>query len=137
MKIIRNVPRIDALQAKAGIKNAVGFEIGGLLIFSGYAGIDLATGDITVGPFVKHAHNAIDCFEEILKAKGLSLDNVLKVKCYLKNPVEDFPVWNEVFIQRFRMPIPCRTTVGASLVAGLLELEMVASRESRLAAGDA
>lgn len=134
MRLIKDIPRINAAHDKFGIKNAIGWEVGDLMIFSGYAGIDLASGDLTEGAFAKHANDSIDCFEEVLKAQGLGLDNVIKVKCYLQNPKEDFRVWNEIFMSRFNPPIPSRTTVGAALVVGLIELEMVASRTTRMTA---
>lgn len=134
MKILTNLPAIDRVVKEFDIRNAICIEVGELLVFSGFAGLDLETGTISVGPIEKHANDSLDCYEHILTSMGLSLDHVVKVNAYLADPVRDFPGWNETFKQRFRAPYPCRTTVGAPLVAGMIELEIQASRTSRMAA---
>ena len=134
MKILTNLPAIDEVVKEFDIRNAICIDLGELIVFSGFAGLDLATGTISVGPIEKHANDSLDCYQHILESIGLSLDHVVKVNAFLADPVADFPGWNETFKQRFRAPYPCRTTVGAPLVAGRIELEIQAARSSRLAA---
>ena len=134
MKILTNLPAVDKALDDYSIRNAICIETDGILVFSGWTGIDLETGEITDTAIDAHANDAIDVYEHVLKSLGLSLDNVISVRAFLKNPVEDFPAWNEVFKARFQPPYPCRTTVGAQLVAGQIELEFMASRTSRSAA---
>jgi 2-iminobutanoate/2-iminopropanoate deaminase len=134
MKILTHVPELHSSLAAFSIENAICIEVDNLIVLSGFTGLDLKTGAISAGSFEKHAHEAIDCFELIFRQLGLSLDNVIKVNCYLANPVQDFPTWNDIFKARFSPPYPCRTTVGAPLVAGRIEVEMTAHRTSRLAA---
>ena len=62
---------------------------------------------------------------------GLGLDNVIKVNAYLADPVGDFAGWNEVYLEKFAAPYPCRTTVGAQLHVGVIELDVIAAGESR------
>ena len=133
MRILTNLPKIDTIAKAFDIKNGICVEVGELLVFSGFAGLDLETGAVSKGDIVKHANDSLDCYEYILKSIGLSLDNVVKVNAYLKDPVADFSGWNETFKARFTAPYPCRTTVGASLVAGLIELEIQAARTPRRA----
>ena len=45
--------------------------------------------------------------------------------------VGDFSAWYEVFLDMFDAPYPCRTTVGAPLVAGDIEIEIVAASSPR------
>jgi 2-iminobutanoate/2-iminopropanoate deaminase len=132
MKIWNYVPVIGDLMLSHKVENALMLESGGLIHFSGLTGIDHTTGQITVGTFEQHADDAITCFEVLLKQAGLSLDNVVKVTCYMKEPTADFVTWNEVFKRRFKKPYPCRISLGAPLVAGVLEMDMLATRESRL-----
>jgi len=134
MKILTNLPKIDAAVASFDIRNAICIEVGDMILFSGFAGLDMETGAISEGSIAKHANDSIDCYEYILKSLGLSLDNVIKVNAFLLDPVGDFPEWNETFKARFSAPYPCRTTVGAPLVAGRIELEFTAAKTGRSAA---
>lgn len=134
MRILANLPRVDAALKGFDIKNAICVEVGDLLIFSGFAGIDLETGAIAPGPIETQANASLDCYAFILSSLGLSLDHVVKVNAFLADPVGDFPGWNETFKARFRAPHPCRTTVGAPLVVGRIELEITAARTPRTAA---
>lgn len=133
MKILTNLPKIDNAVKGFAIKNAICIEVGDLLIFSGFAGLDLETGELAEATLAAQANASIDCYQYILESLGLSLDNVVKVNCFLAKPNE-FPEWNEIFKTRFSAPYPCRTTVGAPLVVGELELEFIASRTPRSAA---
>jgi 2-iminobutanoate/2-iminopropanoate deaminase len=131
MKILKNAPKLEALLQEFDVRNATCIEASGILLFSGVPGLNLNTGKKSVGPISVHANDAIDCYQYILNCMSLSLDNVIKVNAFLRNPVEDYPQWNEVFKARFNPPYPCRTTVGSPLVDGELELEIVATRGSR------
>lgn len=133
MKILTNLPKIDEAVKGFQIKNAICIETGDMIIFSGFAGLDIETGAMAEGSIANHANASIDCYKHILESLGLSLDNVIKVNCFLAEP-SDFAEWNEVFKDRFTAPYPCRTTVGAPLVAGKIELEFIASREARSSA---
>jgi len=134
MNILTSVPKLGTLLKAGGVENAMCIEAGDIIFASGFTGIDLENGQISDGSFEQHVHEAIDCFELIYERIGLTLDNVIKVNCFLLNPVEDFPTWNRVFKERFRPPFPCRTSVGSPLIAGRIEVEMVAHRSSRLKA---
>jgi 2-iminobutanoate/2-iminopropanoate deaminase len=134
MKILTNLPKLDPIAKAFNIRNGICIEVGELIVFSGFAGLDMASGGVSQGDIAKHANDSLDIYEYILSSIGLSLDNVVKVNAYLTDPARDFPGWNEVFKTRFSDPYPCRTTVGAPLVAGLIELEIQAARTSRKAA---
>lgn len=131
MKLLNSLPEIDAASAALAIRNAIVIETDDMFTLSGFAGIDFQTKSISEGPFAKHAHDSIDAFEYILQSIDLSLDHVVKVRCFLQEPVRDFPEWNAIFKERFRAPYPCRTTVGSPLVVGLIEVEMTVARTAR------
>lgn len=133
MKIYPSLPAVETATRKFGIKNATAIEANGLVFLSGWTAVDLETGEMFEGPFERHAHMTLDIVARVLTDLGLSLDNVVKVNCYLADP-KDFRTWNDVYLARFQEPYPCRTTVGAPLVAGAIEVDIVASRESRLTA---
>jgi 2-iminobutanoate/2-iminopropanoate deaminase len=134
MKLLKSLSGFDALFKSLGVENALCIEVDNLVYLSGFAGVNLNTGRLSEGRFEIHANESLDCFELVLGEMGLSLDHVLKVNCYLKNPTVDFPVWNDVFKTRFNKPYPCRTSVGAPLVVGEIEVDIVAHRSSRMAA---
>src|SRR4051812_5698006 len=58
----------------------------------------------------------INNLEEILKAGGASLADVVKATVHLLDPGE-FPRFNTVYAERFPPPRPVRTTVGSDLGA--------------------
>lgn len=130
MKLLNNLPKIDNAVKAFAVKNAIAIEVGDQILFSGMAGIELETGKLAEGDIAVHANASLDCYEYILESMGLTLDNVIKVNCFLANPA-DFALWNETFKSRFSAPYPCRTTVGAPLVAGEIELEIIATRTKR------
>lgn len=133
MKLLNSVPEIDAVSAGLAIRNGIAIETDDLIVYSGFAGVDFETNAISEGPFEKHARDSIHAYKTILAAQGLTLDNVVKVRCFLQNP-SDYAVWNAIFQDSFTAPYPCRTTVGAPLIVGLIELEFTAARTTRQAA---
>lgn len=71
---------------------------------------------------------AFDNLDELLSSEGASMPDVVRLVVYLTD-VDQMPVLNEVFTERFALPRPARTTV---VVAGLptdalVELEATAS----------
>jgi 2-iminobutanoate/2-iminopropanoate deaminase len=131
MKLLNSLPHIDAASAGLAIRNGIAIETNDLITLSGFAGVDFETQGISEGPFAKHANDSLDTFEYILASMGLSFDHVVKVRCFLADPVADFPEWNEIFKRRFSAPHPCRITIGAPLVVGLIEVEMTVARTAR------
>ncbi len=113
-----------------GIKNSTAIRVDNLIMFSGLTGLDLETGAVVEGGFEGQARHALRIFEDILGDLGLTLDNVVKVTCQLRN-IDDFATWNDVFLDVFDAPYPCRTTTGAPLVVGDIEVEITASIEPR------
>lgn len=116
--------------ARYGIKNSTAIQIGDTIVFSGLTGIDLETGQAVDGDVADHARFTLDLFAGILDDLGLTLDHVVKVNAHLAD-IDDFAAWNEVFLDVFDAPYPCRTTVGADLVVGLIEIEITAATEPR------
>ena len=93
-------------KAKKPFSDAV--KAGGLLFVSGQLGIN---------PFVQgkddfrdEVRNALGNVERILKRNGVSLKHVVNVTVYLKK-LEQFDIFNEIYVQQFSDPFPARTCV--------------------------
>ena len=125
-----STPRIEAAMARYNIKNSTAIQVGDLIMFSGLTGLDLETGQPIEGGTAEQARHTLGIFADILDDLDLTLDHVVKVNAHLTN-LEDFAAWNEVFLDVFDPPYPCRTTVGAPLIVGLIEIEITAATQPR------
>ncbi|MDH4147810.1 MAG: RidA family protein [Acidimicrobiia bacterium] len=130
IEVHASTPKLEAAMASLGIKNSTAIRAGDLYFFSGLTAVDLQTGQPVPGGIREHARYTLDLFAGILGELGLTLDHVIKVNCYLAETA-DFAAWNEVYLDVFDAPYPCRTTVGSPLVLGSIEVEMVAATEPR------
>ncbi len=130
IKVHASTPRLEAAMARFGLKNSTAIQVGDLIMFSGMTGLDLETGQPIEGGTAAQARHTLGVFDDILHDLGLSLDHVVKVNAHLVN-LEDFGAWNDVFLDVFDPPYPCRTTVGAPLIIGLIEIEITAATEPR------
>jgi 2-iminobutanoate/2-iminopropanoate deaminase len=68
----------------------------------------------------------VQCLENvkaIVEAAGATLADVVKVNAYLAD-LANFPVFNEVYATYFTAPHPARTTVGAVLPGGAVQVEI-------------
>ena len=111
--------------APAGVYSQ-GIAVGPLLFVAGQGPVDPAT-SLSEAGIEAQTHQAIRNVRAILEAAGCTLDDVVKVTAHLAN-VEDFPVFNGVYREYFRDPFPVRTTVGSSLIDGLVEIDAIAYR---------
>lgn len=97
---------------------------GNLLFIAGKgAGRDFE-GDITA-----HTRRALDRLEEALKTGGSSMEKVVKVNVFLKNP-EDFEGMNKAYQGRFGAEPPVRTTISGVRIpdGSLVEIDCIAYR---------
>jgi 2-iminobutanoate/2-iminopropanoate deaminase len=100
--------------AKAGGNFSPGILIDGSLYVSGMLGLD-ASGRIPA-PFEAEVQQSLDNIDAVLKAAGMSREDVVSVQVYLTD-LNDFQNMNKVYAAHFKDPRPTRTTVG---VAGLV-----------------
>lgn len=69
-----------------------------------------------------------DQLEKELIHAGSSMDRILKMNVYLLR-IEDWTALNEVFVERFPVEPPARTTVAAILPKqSLIEIDVIAHR---------
>lgn len=93
-------------KAKRPFSDAV--QAGGLLFVSGQLGLNsFVKGKDS---FRDEVGNALGNVKQILNKNGLSLKHVVNVTVYLKN-LEQFDVFNEIYMQQFSEPYPARTCV--------------------------
>lgn len=83
-------------------------KAGGLVFVSGQIGVN----SIVQGKdaFRDEVRNALGNVKTILKKNGLSLKQVVNVTVYLKK-LEQFDVFNEIYMQQFSEPFPTRSCV--------------------------
>jgi 2-iminobutanoate/2-iminopropanoate deaminase len=122
---------LAAAMKRYGLQNAAAIQVGEVVFLSGLTAVDPDTGELIDGDIRAHARQTLELFASVLGDIGLSLDHVVKVSCFLADPEADFEGWNEVFKEVFSDPHPCRTTVGAPLVFGRIELDLTASVHTR------
>ena len=111
--------------APAGVYSQ-GIAVGPLVFVAGQGPVNPVTSRSEAG-LEEQTHQAIRNVQAILEAAGCTLDDVVKVTAHLAN-VDDFPVFNGVYREYFRDPFPVRTTVGSTLIDGLVEIDAIAYR---------
>jgi 2-iminobutanoate/2-iminopropanoate deaminase len=104
-------------------------EAGESVYFSGQTPIDSKTGKLAEGGIGAQAEQCFKNLFNVLKAAGLTSDDVQKVNVFLTD-MKNFSAMNQVYEKQFSAPYPARTTIGvASLPLGAeIEIEMIAKR---------
>jgi len=102
-----------------------GVVAGGFFFSAGFGPQDPRTGRVA-DTVAAQTEQVLRNIEAVLKEKGLTLDDVVKVVAYLEHLKRDFAEYNEVYSQFFTEPFPVRTTVGADLNNILVEIDVVA-----------
>ena len=99
---------------------------GDLLFASGQIPINPETGNVEVVGIEAQAEQSMKNVGEILKAAGVSYDNVVKTTCFLAE-IADFAAFNEVYAKYFTEK-PARSCVAVKdLPKGVLcEVEVIA-----------
>jgi 2-iminobutanoate/2-iminopropanoate deaminase len=101
-----------APRSKAPVSQATRF--GNLVFTTGQVPKDPVTGEMIEGTMRAMVARTLENIKAILEAAGTSMENVLRVTCYLRD-LRDAPVWNEVYHEYFREPYPARATIQAGL----------------------
>ncbi len=105
-----------------------GIRAGDFIFVTGCGPIQPGTGAVKGSTIEEQTDVVIDNLEEILRAGGATLGDVVKATVHLADPAE-FPRYNETYAQRFSPPRPVRTTVGSNLgaVEGMrIEIDVIA-----------
>ncbi|HBA60211.1 MAG TPA: reactive intermediate/imine deaminase [Elusimicrobia bacterium] len=104
-------------------------EAGGFLFISGQLPIDPANGIMAAADIKLQTAAVIKNLEGILKADGLTLDNVVKTTVFMAD-LGQFAAMNEVYAGFFSRNPPARATVEVKALpkAALVEIEAIAKK---------
>ena len=92
-----------------------GILVDGTLYVAGQTGTDLSTRQIP-DEFEAQVKTALDNIGKVLKAAGMTYDDVVSVQVYLTD-MDLFSRMNAVYATYFKPPRPARATVGVASLA--------------------
>jgi 2-iminobutanoate/2-iminopropanoate deaminase len=95
---------------------------GQVLFVAGQTPKDPATGAMPQD-FRAQVERCLQNIKAIVEAAGGSMADVVKVNAYLAD-LGNFAAFNEVYSKFFSAPYPARTTVGAMLPGGAVQVEI-------------
>jgi 2-iminobutanoate/2-iminopropanoate deaminase len=109
---------------------------GRFLFCSGQIPLDPKSGQIVSGDIAAQTRRVLDNITALLKAEGLSFDNVVKATIFLTN-LGDFQTVNEIYGSYFKSQPPARSTVQVpALPKGAnIEIEVIATAEEGASTG--
>ncbi len=125
----REITHTDAAPAAVGpYSQAV--RLGSMVYSSGQIPLDPDSGEIVSGGIKQQAERALKNLSEVLKASGSSLEQVVKVTCFITD-MGMFGDMNAVYAEFFSTNLPARSCVGvASLPKGaMVEFEAIATTD--------
>jgi 2-iminobutanoate/2-iminopropanoate deaminase len=85
-------------------------KYGNLVFLAGQIPIDPKTGTVLKGSIEEQTKLVLENLKAVIEASGMTLKNVLKTSCFLKN-MDDFPKFNEIYATYFGESLPARETV--------------------------
>jgi reactive intermediate/imine deaminase len=97
----------------------------GFLYTCGMGPIDPATGKVVEGDITVQTRQVLKNLEAILKTKGATFAQVVKVTTHLQELHRDFAGYDQAYREFFSAPFPVRTTVGSDLINILVEIDFV------------
>src|SRR5256885_4764307 len=86
---------------------------GSFLFCSGQIPLDPKSGEIVSGDIAAQTRRVLDNIAAVLRADGLSFDNVVKTTIFLTD-LGDFQTVNEIYGSYFKQNPPARSTVQGS-----------------------
>jgi 2-iminobutanoate/2-iminopropanoate deaminase len=97
---------------------------------SGQIPLDPKSGQIVTGDIATHTRRVLDNIAALLRAEGLSFDNVVKTTIFLTN-LDDFQTVNETYGSYFKQGPPARSTVQVSALpkGANVEIEVIAASD--------
>jgi reactive intermediate/imine deaminase len=107
----------DAPAAVAAYSQAA--RKGNILQVAGQGPVDPKTGAFAGSTIAEQTRQTMLNVQTILRAAGADFDDVVMMRIYLAD-LGDFAAMNEVFSTFVTEPFPARTTVGVSLLGGML-----------------
>ena len=113
----------EAPQAIGPYSQAIAY--GDFLFVSGQIAIDPKTGNLVDGEIEDQTDQVLKNLAAIISAAGMSLNNVVKCTCFLKD-MNDFAKFNAVYANYFGESLPARETVEVSRLPKDVRVEVSA-----------
>lgn len=116
------------LPARPGAPYSQAVMAGDLLFLSGNVGQDPATGKVPAA-FGDEARQALENLGKVLRAAGLTWEDVVKVNVYVKD-IGRYEEFNKIYTSALPSPFPARTFLAVADLpgGGQIEVEAVAVR---------
>lgn len=102
---------------------------GPFIFLAGQLPVDPRSGLMAPEDIAAQTRQAIANVDSLLQSAGASLTDIVSVTAYLSD-ISNWDSFNRVYRNLMPSPLPVRTTVGVQLHGALLELTVVAYRES-------
>ena len=101
---------------------------GRFLFCSGQIPLDPKSGQIVTGDIATQTRRVLDNIASILRAEGMTFDNIVKTTIFLTN-LDDFQTVNETYGSYFKQDPPARSTVQVSALprGANVEIEVIAA----------
>ena len=125
----------DAPAAVGPYSQAV--RVGSTIYCAGQIPLDPKSGQIVSKDISEQTRRVLDNISAILKAEGLSFENIVKTTIFLTD-LADFQTVNEIYASYFKQAPPARSTVQvAALPKGArIEIEAIAVAEGGGSSGE-
>ena len=98
---------------------------GNLLFVSGQIALNPGTGQLVEGDIEIQTKQVMENLQAIIKEAGMTLQNVLKCSCFLKD-MEDFAEFNAVYNSYLAESLPARETVEVARLPKDVRVEVSA-----------
>ncbi len=97
----------------------------GFLYTCGMGPVDPVSGKVVEGDITVQTRQVLKNLEAILKTKGATFAQVVKVTTHLQELHRDFAGYDLAYREFLSAPFPVRTTVGSDLMNILVEIDFV------------
>jgi len=72
----------------------------------------------------EQCHSVFENVKTILEASGSRWENLVDVTVFLTNMKQDFPIYNKIYAEYFKVNQPCRTTVEVTALPSPIAIEL-------------
>ena len=105
-----------------------GVRVGSIIFYSGQIPLDPKTGQVVSGSIEIQTRRVMENIGGLLKAEGLTYDNIVKTTIFLAS-MGDFQTVNEIYGSYFKQAPPARSTVQAGALPKNvgIEIEVIAA----------
>lgn len=124
-----NIEHLNSAEfARTGLPFSEMVRVGDMLYLSGQMGTLAGTVTLIEGGMAMQARQALKNIERALVAQGYSLAHVVKCTVMLAD-MADWPAFNTVYREFFKVPFPARSAFGVSALAlgSALEIDVIAT----------